>query len=147
MNLAEIRIWSNLVERDTPLHQMRRPWRRRIGWRRNPQDNSQLSIFTDNLTGNKEDDGHWLQSSLSPVLLPRSLVDAFADPVTCSRDPMVDSRLASLCARVTRAHLEQHQRLDNQPFFNWSQVTRPISVHRPSCSIINGPPESPWQES
>ena len=58
MNRAEIRMRSNLVERDTPLHQMRRPWRRRIGWRRNPQDNSQLSIFTDNLTGNKEDDGH-----------------------------------------------------------------------------------------
>ena len=58
MNRAEIGMRSNLVERDTPLHQMRRLWRRRIGWRRNPQDNSQLSIFTDNLTGNKEDDGH-----------------------------------------------------------------------------------------
>ena len=58
MNRAEIGMRSNLVERDTPLHQMRRLWRRRIGRRRNPQDNSQLSIFTDNLTGNKEDDGH-----------------------------------------------------------------------------------------
>ena len=57
-----------------------------------------------------------IASSLWPT--PLSLVDAFADPVTGASDPMVDAWLASLCARVTRAHLEQHQRLDNQPFFN-----------------------------
>ena len=42
-----------------------------------------------------------------------SLVDAFADPVTGASDPMVDARLASLRARVARAHLKQHHRLDN----------------------------------
>ena len=52
-------------------------------------------------------------ASLGASARPPSLVDAFADPVTGASDPMVDAWLASLCARVARAHLKQHyNRLD-----------------------------------
>ena len=42
-------------------------------------------------------------------VLDLSLVDALADPVAGPRHPVVDAWLASLRARVARAHLKQHQ--------------------------------------
>ena len=87
-----------------------------------------LLSFTDNLTGDNDDDSdggdqrhllhqcpHHDSQPLSAPPTP-SLVDAFADPVTCASDPMVDARLTSLRARVARAHLKQHHRLDTELF-------------------------------